>query len=244
MYVWGWDGWFWIHTNRRSRTRIYIYTHTNHPPTHQKPGARSPLSSVMLILGVVFLVSCGAIVATLTARGGQQSTLPAPAELQLQGEGPEEGAALAREGASWKLPSLHWGTPVPTPVPTPAPTAAPTGTWIGLDGHTKRWPLLYTRFNPPSLPPAAPTLAPTAAPTIPALTENLALGVCWAPRAEMKDPEEIEQDALLIRRHFHQVHDVCCVHMCGWWCWWYWRYWWEDWGAGGGGGGGGEVGSV
>lgn len=81
----------------------------------------------MLILGVVLLVSCGAVVATLAPRGGQQYTPPAPAELQLQGEGPEEGVALAREGASWKLPSLHWGTPAPTPVPTPASTAAPTG---------------------------------------------------------------------------------------------------------------------
>lgn len=66
-------------------------------------------------------------------------------------------------------------------------------------------------FNPPSTaapspaPTALPTPAPTPAPTLPALEENLALGVCWAPRAEMKDPEEIEKDALLIRRHFRQV---------------------------------------
>lgn len=53
---------------------------------------------------------------------------------------------------------------------------------------------------------------PTAAPTIPALKENLALGVCWAPRAEMKDPEEIMQDALLIRRHFRQV----CTRVVCW----------------------------
>lgn len=59
-------------------------------------------------------------------------------------------------------------------------------------------------------PTPAPTLSPTPSPTLPAIKENLALGVCWAPRAEMKDPEEIEKDALLIRRHFLQVR-LCGV---------------------------------
>lgn len=94
-------------------------------PYVDNTGARSPLSSVMLILGVVFLFSSGAI-AALTRSHPREGPSTAPADLQLKAEGPEEGA-LTREGASWKLPSLRFGTHAPSPAPTPAPTVAPTG---------------------------------------------------------------------------------------------------------------------
>lgn len=107
-----------IEARNRSRPSIHPYV--------DNAGARSPLSSVMLILGVVFLFSCGAI-AALARSPSRQGPPTSPADLQqLAAEGPEEGA-LAREGVSWKLPSLHFGTHAPSPAPIPAQTVAPTG---------------------------------------------------------------------------------------------------------------------
>lgn len=118
---WWFGGWAWCMcvTNYYARNRPTLQ------PYVDNAGARSPLSSVMLILGVVFLFSCGAI-AALARSPSRQGPPTSPADLQLGAQGPEEGA-LAREGVSWKLPSLHFGTHAPSPAPTPAQTVATSG---------------------------------------------------------------------------------------------------------------------
>lgn len=67
-------------------------------------GARSPLSSVMLILGLV--CSCG--VFALLRSNQRPSSIPSAPWLESQGPGDVGGdeGVLAREGVSWKLPHV------------------------------------------------------------------------------------------------------------------------------------------